>query len=630
MHRRKWIIWLFSAAFAAVVLLCARLDPVPESIGAAAPEAPGISLAVESEEGTEQIRLWKDPQGRWCGFLPGYASPDRVRFVLERGCTASLNGAELRDMDSCEGLLPDQEYSLVWTRGKAPAVSDTLILRQSGDVPALYLDVRSGNMQYIHSNKENEETGSMRLFLPDGSLSYSGNLESVKGRGNATWDWEKKPYNLKLRAEADLLGLGTASNWVLLANVYDGSNLRNKIVYDAADRVGLACSPGSSWVDLYLNGEYAGLYLLSEKNEIHPQRVDIGENTGNLISIEKQDRLWEYEAAFVTPGGTPIRIRRTPDQGKAEERLLALERAILSGDGVDPETGSSWQELIDQDSWAKKYLIEEVFGNLDAGSISQFFYWDADGKIYAGPVWDYDVSMGNSSNWQLRDVNMLYSGRPHLWNSQDAPWFFGLYGKEAFRSRVKELYRDQFRPLLEELILTGIDGDSRFVAAAAEQNRIRWNAADPVAEAEAIKNYLRQRMEFLDRLWLEEREYHLVQMYINWHVMACYALEPGECLPYWEVPAGTDTIHYLGWYDASTGELYDFSKPVTEDTLVWLKEDGEEEAPSSASAGGLSSKILYIPVSVLAVLGTGLLMADRFRGNRPAAKRKRRREQEVA
>ena len=628
MHRRKWIIWLFSAAFAAVIFLCARLDPAPVAAEGEGDRGPGLWLNVASAEGRERIRLWNDGQGRYFGFLPGYASSDRVSFSLERGSTVRLNGVPVRDGDSCEELQPGVEYRLEWENGAETSRSGILILSQSGEIPALYLDVRSGNMHYIHSNKGNEEPGSMRLHNGDGTISWSGDLESVKGRGNATWDWEKKPYNLKLRAEADLLGLGAASDWVLLANVYDPSSLRNKIVYDAADRIGLECSPGTRWVDLYLNGEYAGLYLLSEKNEIHPQRVDLDPRTGNLVSIEKQDRLWEYEASFVTPGGVPVRIRSTPDQEGAQQTLLALERAAVSPEGVDPQTGKSWQEMIDEDSWARKYLVEEVFGNLDAGSISQFFYWDADGEIFAGPVWDYDVSMGNRSNWQLRDVNMLYSGRPHLWNSQDVNWYSALYEQEEFRSRVIRLYREQFRPLLEELIRSEIDTQSSLIRAAALQNTIRWNSGDPAEETEQLKTYLRERMEFLDGLWLEGREYRLVQMYINWHVMACYALEPGECLPYWEVPAGTDTIHYVGWYDASTGEPFDFSKPVTEDTLVWLKEEGSEAEPSSGT-GGLSSKILYIPASVLVLLGTGLLGADRIRRKRPADNRERTREQEA-
>ena len=151
----------------------------------------------------------------------------------------------------------------------------------------VYIDTESGNMDYIHENKENKESGKISIYTSVEGIDYSGDLTSIKGRGNNTWDeFEKKPYNIELQNESNLLGMGKASQWVLLANADDHSNLRNKLVYDFSDEIGLEFSPDSRWVDLYLNGEYAGLYLLSERNEVHENRVNIDKTDGALLSIE--------------------------------------------------------------------------------------------------------------------------------------------------------------------------------------------------------------------------------------------------------------------------------------------------------------------------------------------------------
>lgn len=622
MRRGKTIIALFTICFLAVILLCLGMLPREPETPIEEQEAPGFSVTVEVNGAEETLTPLRNDRGEYCIYLPGYARMDQVFLKPDRGYRLSLQGSPLEEKTSAELFQREQPQSVTVTDSRGRKREVTLIFLQNGSIPAMYVDVHSGNMRYIHSNKENEEQGTMRIYTEDGSLSYSGSLEAVKGRGNATWDWEKKPYNLKLRSSADLLGMGEAANWVLLANTYDPSHIRNTIVYETAARIGLSYSPQCRWVDLYLNGEYAGLYLLCEKNELAPERVPLDIGSGNLISIEKQDRLWEYSNSFLTEGGTPIRIRSTPDTGAVQETLNQLERAILAQNGMDPETGALWTDLLDLESWAKKYLIEEVFGNLDAGSISQFFYWENGGKIYAGPVWDYDVSMGNSRNWQLQNVNMLYSGRPHLWNTQDTPWYYALSQKEVFHHQVVVLYKEQLRPLLTQLIAEDIPAYTERIRQSAATNALRWDTEDPQAEAEAVQSYLKARMEFLDALWLEEKEFYLVQLYINWHVMACYAIEPGQCLPYREVPAGSDTIVYLGWYDAKTDSLYDFSQPVTEDTMVYLKEAGDEDTPAETGGGGLSARIRYLPLAGLLTLLTALLAAEKIRHPAPTKHRR--------
>ena len=161
---------------------------------------------------------------------------------------------------------------------------------------------------------------------------------------------------------------------MLFANYSDPTHLRNKIVYDLADTLGMAYTPGCQWTELYINGEYMGLYLLSERNELHPQRVNVTQEDRFLASMEPGGRLEVQNYPYVTTdSGIAFRVRETSlSQDTVAVVLQQVDRAIHASDGIDPVTGSHWKQLIDLDSWARKYLIEEVFANLDASAASQF------------------------------------------------------------------------------------------------------------------------------------------------------------------------------------------------------------------------------------------------------------------
>lgn len=624
MKRGKWILYIMSAVFLAVIVLCGQLDPLPQM--PPVEDGCGLSLRVMSGEGDIEISLWKTPAGEYSAFLPGHSRLEETTFEVDPGYTVFLDGQPVQNGTSCSFLRSGVGYTLTWKDAHGDSKTSVLTFYAESTLPAVYLDVRSGSMDYIHSAKGAEESGTIQIYLPDGSLHYNGSLESVKGRGNATWDdKEKKPYNIKLRTQADLLEMGQAQQWVLLANVYDDSHIRNKIVYETAERLGLAYSPQCRWVELYLNGEYAGLYLLCEKNEIHASRVAIDSVKGNLISIEKEDRLWEYDQHFVTEGGTPIRVRETTDGKKLQEAVHCLERAILAEDGVDPVTGKQWLDLIDLESWVKKYLIEEAFGNLDAGSISQFFYWEDGGKIFAGPVWDYDVSMGSAGHWQLQDVNMLHAGRPHLWSAEDTPWYYALSQKPEFQAELERTYGEQLRPLLQLLTADTTAQYAQEIAEGARRNQIRWGCREAGQETERVLSYLTQRMDFLDSLWLEKNQFHLVQLHMNWVVMGCYAVAPGETVPEQPVPGNWGSTEYVGWYDAATEEPYDFSKPVTQDLFLYMKEM-EHGQEVTQSAGGLSGKIWLIPMTALAVLFGALTVVELLRNKVNGSKQEQRRK----
>lgn len=526
-------------------------------------DAPALSFEILTGDGFEKIRMWEKETGEFYVFLPSYANLEDVQIRSDK--TVVLDGRSFTDGMTCRGLELDTAYPLSGI--KKPG---TIMFVRSRDLPAVYIDTASGSMDYIHESKKNKESGTMRLYSADGSLRCRGTLKTISGRGNSTFLEEKKPYSLKLSAPADLLGMGEAEKWILLANYYDTSNLKNKLVLDYAARVGLAYTPESRWVDLWLNGEYAGLYLLCERNEVHPQRVALAENQGFLISKDNRQRMDDQSIPyFPTEKGVPLRIHYC---SIPNERMMTLcqsaENAILAADGIDPQSGKHWEELIDLDSWARKYLVEEIFGGGDAGLYSQFFYYEGDGsqgKIYAGPVWDYDITMG-TGGVEMTVPNVFFAHREYI-----SPWFRALYDSGLFYSKITELFRREFYPQLVDLVEEEIPRYQALIEAAAGMNQIRWGG-DTALQTERVQNYMRSRTEFLKKVWIDGQECVEVTV-VHPDVLLEYA--PMFAIPRGETFPELADWKQLDWCITGTDIPFDLTQPIREDVSIQARTPGQ-------------------------------------------------------
>lgn len=606
-HMRKICIYLLTIFFVAVAVfsswLASRWDGTVE-----------ISARISAAGNTEQIRCHNGGEDRVYLFLPAYAQAEQTQLFTNTRNAVYLQGKEIAEGMTCEEIPFNTDLDLAY-EADGELRHFVLQILQSQNIPAMYIDTVSGSLEHIHEEKGNQESGTMRLYTQKGQLDYDGAVEELKGRGNDSWGKEKKPYSLNLRREENLLDMGAARKWILLANYSDPTHIRNKIVLDAAQALHMPYTPECQWVDLYLNGDYAGVYLLSERNEIHPQRVDIPEESSFLVSMEPVGRLRNSTYPYITTDSQiAFRLRETGmTQEAASEILRSADRAIHAHDGLDPVTGKHWRELLDLDSWARKYLIEEVFANLDANAASQFFYYTGDGEqgtLYAGPVWDYDLSMGSQTVWQTQASDALFAGSAHIWSEEDHPWFAALCRHPEFQERVKELYRLEFQPMLKQLLASGIDAYGETVAAAAKMNQLRWNSSDFSEQLRILRKYTEDRMAFLDSYWLEQEPYHIVTIDIRTGAnIATYAIRSGETLIQFPESWVTWQGDNYGWHDAQTEERIDISQPIYEDRNLYLKWYPQEEAQETEMEPLPEEEPLSILRLGPAIVFSGMLVA---------------------
>ena len=606
-----------------VLLLTLLLIPVIVGVAVwlSSPDATlPFSVSVTVGDKTRNIAMWESGSGECYIFLPNGADISSSHIRLSTQNPVVVNGAELTNGMTCESFALDTPYTLEYTSWGRKE-SRELIFVQSSGVATMFIDTQSGNMDYIHSEKGNKESGDMYLIDGDGVTDYSGKVESISGRGNSTWNIsDKKPYSITLSQEGDLLGMGQAKRWILLANAADFSNLRNKLVYDFADSISMPYSPDTRWVELYLNGEYVGLYLLSERNEVQTNRVDIDIDNSFLVSMEAKERMASADYSFFsTEADKYLRIHYPLNANTQQVQQLdtlwqSVENAILSENGIDTISGKAWDELIDVDSWVTKYIVEEVFGNLDACSISQYFYSEG-GKIFAGPVWDYDYAVGTDVVWHLTNPQTL-NVNCFVDNAEsETSWFYNLYQKPEFQNRVREIYTEKFEPALEELLSDKLDAYSSQISRADELNRLRWAQKGSVYDdAKYISDFMNKRIDFLNSLWIEQDEYYFVKIDTGrYNIGGYFAVSPGENVFKLTDFDNVKTDVFLGWYHTETGEPFDESEPINHNVDITAKWQNGVEAQQS---GGLSKILKMAPIVAFAVIMVAMIVVGIIRMKR--------------
>ncbi len=341
----------------------------------------------------------------------------------------------------------------------------------------------------------------------------------VKIRGNSTSSGAKQPYNIKFETKQNVFGLGNSKKWYLLANMYDKTQLRNALAYTLAQEIGMDYVQNSVFVELYLNGEYRGLYQLCESIGTGGSRVD--------LDVENNEFLFEYEPWpqysnpewFVTPRYNIILGFNDPEYPTAEQRAYLdefftnAEKAIASSD---------YDEIckyIDVGSFVDAFIVQEFFKQVDYATSSTRFYIK-DGLLYEGPVWDFDLSSGNcSSSYYTSYNNVNTTGL-----SWQGDYCYGIWNGRLFRCEkiyemVKERYKE-LQPLLinvykdNEIGKNLIDSMLDTYRADIDRNYTLWSTSEVYSVLEKIPENGTYDAEIAYlRDWLEKRNAWMCERY---------------------------------------------------------------------------------------------------------------------
>ncbi|HJT74935.1 MAG TPA: CotH kinase family protein [Chitinophaga sp.] len=334
----------------------------------------------------------------------------------------------------------------------------------------------------------------------------------MRGRGNSTWLLAKKPYRIKLDKKAEMLGMPAAKKWELLANFADKTLIRNYLGLEVARRFGTAFTPRARYVEVVLNGEYMGNYLMTDHVEIGPTRVNIPElspstpeadvSGGYLLEVdEKLDEVNWFRSTLQVPFTIKSPENITIGQlNYIKNYLQQIENALYSPGFLDPQTGYS--QYINEETFINWYLVNELMKNNDAIFFSSvFMYKERNGKLSMGPVWDFDLAAGNN----------IFNGNnsPYGWWIRQAIWINRMFDDPAFKQKVK----DRWNALKNEQVNTlfaFINETAEYLKRSQKENFNKWGVlynytwVEPTvmgsyeSEVQYMKQWLQKRINWMD------------------------------------------------------------------------------------------------------------------------------------
>jgi hypothetical protein len=316
------------------------------------------------------------------------------------------------------------------------------------------------------------DTGGVAVGREDyvpGTVTIDGvtHVTEVRGRGNSTWGWPKKPYKLKLEEDAALIGSRPFDEWVLLAGYGDRSGLRTAAAFAVAAQTRLAWTPRFRFVEVVLNGQVQGLYMLTEQVEEGRGRVNLPDD-GYLLEMNKR-YLRDDEQGFRTGRGTAVAFK-DPDEVTRKQRrevrgaVRRFEKVLYGPSFAHPTRG--YAKYVNVKRIIDWYLVEELFSNQDSNFQSSVnFTWVPGKKFVFGPVWDFDLSAG--TRWRAY-------GPPDTWYTRlGRHWVARMLEDPAFSARVKSRWA-RLRPAVREVV-SQLPEAAATLAPAAQADWRQWH-----------------------------------------------------------------------------------------------------------------------------------------------------------
>lgn len=450
-----------------------------KEITAGSPDCLFAHAGLDGCEDTEAWVRWYDRGSRYCFYMPSSAKAGDIEVFNTFSSDAKLNGVTIpAGSYAVVNVKADTDYAVT-----AGGFSGTVRFMFSTAEASLFVNNTqsydgSDFFRYLTQNKENSAAGTGAFTTPDGVIENS-EIKKIKGRGNTSWDADKKGFNVTFMSAASVAGMPKCKKFSLISNFQDAALARNRILYDMSDEVGVPYASDSRFIDFYTNGVYQGSYQMCQK-------VDVGKNT--LVDDFEEDDYLDKETGgvkddfsfvceidsspayddfhFNVSNGNNLTMKApevtTDDPNYTAVRDYIRGKFNLMYSALEFRK-ADLNDYIDITSLAKVYLINELGKNWDSGATSFYLTYkpDADGKykFFASPVWDYDNSLGNARGI-ARDLERMRVSdytEPSGWfstvkNGYTGPNFLAVAARdEKVMAEVRRTWFEDFLPAIDKL-----------------------------------------------------------------------------------------------------------------------------------------------------------------------------------
>lgn len=422
----------------------------------------------------------------------------RPEFEVSEG-TVSVNGVEVKSYDTFDFSSP---IEFVITGNDGAKYSYIVSIAYS-NLPVVYINTKDATPIV----SKDEWLKDNNIYITNaGEYSQLYNKSQIKGRGNTTWGYPKKPYAIKLDSKDDVLGMPKHKRWVLLANYVDKTCIRNSIAFEIAKMTdGLEWTPKGEHVDVVINGVFLGNYYLCEQIKIDDDRVNITEMESTDVDAEsitggyllEIDKNFDEVNKFYSPiRNMPFMIKEPDEETLNAEQFAYIQNHITEVENAlygANSTTEGYLQYIDLDSFIDYWLVYELTGTGEpTHPKSVYMYKDRGGKIHAGPVWDFDYfTFQPYYNTWLINTNAVWNDR--------------IINDPATLPVIKQRWnknRDKLRNIASE-----IDRQYELIKESAEYNSQLWplslnvNRDDALSVKDAVvrmRNYYITKFEYMD------------------------------------------------------------------------------------------------------------------------------------
>lgn len=400
------------------------------------------------------------------------------------------------------------------------------------NLPALFINLKDDSGSQINLSsvtKEEYVNSSISLLNTEEKFTLDNVPAEFKGRGNGSWIADKKGYKIKFDKKQSLFGHAANKHWVIIAcaNFNDVTMYRNYLAYSIGREIldGIEYTTSTELIDVYVNGEYRGVYLLCEHVRVDKGRVNIESKYG----IEDTGYLIEYDAYatglngldhFRVPSVKYAFTVHSPDPEKyatdgkitkevyqqqiayIQDYVTRVYTAALNG---DYETFST---LVDVDSFIDMYLLHELFKNTDTGYSSFYLYKKTSGKLYAGPVWDFDATTTATRGNNTPQGIFVAGSVADTSDFTASELYISLYQTEGFKQAVIARWQEvshQIENFINQTLNEEMYETNKYAMGknfALWENKTQAAAeSDWINQTEILKQWLLDRITWLNDEW---------------------------------------------------------------------------------------------------------------------------------
>lgn len=399
----------------------------------------------------------------------------KAAFSVDEGCTVMVGGSVQKSSISEQDYNRPVNLRVVGADGVGKDY--TVTVSQFTGLPVMLIDTPDGTPI---TNRDEWLEGVRIRF--DGAGIFEdvdcGSVNFIKGRGNATWNkFPKKPYNFKLGSSTPILGMPSNKRWSLIANYRDRTRIRNRTTYHISETIleSLDWTTRNEWVEVIINGEHKGLYLLCESIRAGKDRCNVTkfdtDDDDRFIGLDDDPfaitggYIFQIDSYFDEPYKFRTKNKNLPVEFKYPNDNIPQSMIDYCKSYMDTiedlfvakEFQKIYSQYIDIDSFVDFWIMAELAGNNDAGRPgSDYWHKDRGGKIFAGPVWDYDA-------FTYIHLNLKMSS---------ALWYNYLLTDKTFCQTLKKHW-ESYRPALEQ-IPQWIDSEVEHIRLSEKYDSDLW------------------------------------------------------------------------------------------------------------------------------------------------------------